>query len=131
MDGRTPAELKNAIGLFAKPMPVAAPLNPDQSFVELVQKVSTALELAVYDQAYFDAAVFTSLESSQRCPMPFIFAVSSATVLQPADSIEWEITRLEERLEPFELAVTAEIRDGSLKALSSLPGTRQYLTSRK
>ena len=117
VDGRTPAELKNAIGLFAKPMPVAALLNPDQSFVELIQKVSTALELAVYDQAYFDAVVFTSLESSQRCPMPFIFAVSSATALQATDSAEWEITRLEECLEPFELAVTAEIRDGSLKAL--------------
>jgi amino acid adenylation domain-containing protein len=117
VDGRTPAELKDAIGLFAKPMPVAALLDQEQSFTELAQKVSRALELAAYDQAYFDAEVFASLESSRRCATPFVFAVSSATALQAAAFTKWEITRLEECLEPFELAVTAEIKNGDLKAL--------------
>src|SRR6185312_2496409 len=40
-----------------------------------------------------------------------------ATALQAAAFTKWEITRLEECLEPFELAVTAEIKNGDLKAL--------------
>jgi amino acid adenylation domain-containing protein len=117
VDGRAPAELRDAIGLFSKAMPVAAILEQEQTFVQLVQKVSTALELASYDQAYFDAEAFLSTDSPQRCPLPLVFNVSPATPLQPVGAIEWEITSLEECLEPFELAVTAHVADGYLKAI--------------
>lgn len=116
-DGRTPAELRDAIGLFAKVMPVHAVLEPDQSFAQLVQKVSTTLEVVAYDQAYFDAEGFSSPESSGRCHMPLAFNVYQQTALQETDSTCWEIKSLEECLEPFELAVTAVIASGSLKAL--------------
>ncbi|MBZ5490386.1 MAG: amino acid adenylation domain-containing protein [Acidobacteriia bacterium] len=117
VDGRTPAELRDAIGLFAKPMPVAATLEQDQTFVQFVQKVSTALELARYEQAYFDAETFLSAESPQRCRLPLVFNVSPATPLPPVGTIDWEITSLEERLEPFELMLTVDIENGYLKAL--------------
>jgi amino acid adenylation domain-containing protein len=117
VDGRTPAELRDAIGLFAKPMPVAAILEQEQTFVQLVQKVSTALELASYDQAYFDAETFVSTELPQRCPLPLVFNFSPATPLGAVGDIEWEITSLEECLEPFELMVTAHIAVDYLKAL--------------
>lgn len=116
VDGRTPAELRDAIGLFAKSMPVAAVLE-DQHFDELVQKVSRALELATYDQAFFDAEAFPSPEPSQRCPTPLIFSALQVAALQPVESTEWEITALDECLEPFELAATATISNGTLKAL--------------
>lgn len=117
VDGRAAAELRNAIGLFAKPMPVAAILEQDQTFIQLVQKVSTALELASYDQAYFDTETFLAAESPQGCQLPLIFNVGPATQLQPGGAAEWKITSLEECLEPFELAVTADIANGYLKAL--------------
>jgi len=117
VDGRTPTELQDAIGVFAKPMPVAAVLEQDQTFVKLAQNVNTALELAACDQAYFDPEAFGSTESPQRCPIPLVFGVIPATQLQPAVATEWEIKSLEECLEPFELAVTVEIADGSLTAL--------------
>lgn len=117
VDGRTLAELRDAVGLFAKIMPVAAFLEQDQSFAQFVQKASTALELAAYDQAYFDTEAFASPESPQRCHMPLVFGVRSVARLQVTDSTEWEITGLEECLEPFELSVSADVAESSLKAL--------------
>lgn len=117
VDGRTPAELRDAIGLFAKSMPVAVALEQDQSFVELVQKVSRALELATYDQAFFDAETLSLPESSRHCHTPLVFSACLVLELPPVESTEWEITSLEECLEPFELSVTASISDSFLKTL--------------
>src|SRR5262249_24612860 len=86
-------------------------------FVQLVQKVGTALELASYDQAYFDGETFLSTESPQRCQLPLVFNVSPATPLQSAGAIEGEIKSLEDCLEPFEIEGTADIANGYLKAL--------------
>lgn len=118
VDGRTPAELREAIGLFAKTMPVAATLEQDQSFVQLVRKTNRTLELAAYDQAYFDAETFSSAESPRRCTMPLAFSVRSIGPVQAAGSAQWEITSFQECLEPFELAVTADIANGYLTALT-------------
>jgi amino acid adenylation domain-containing protein len=117
VDGRTPAELQDAIGLFAKAMPLAATVDQNQSFNQLVRKTSTALELAAYDQAYFDAEILPSAESPRRCTMPLTFNVQSVPSLRPAGSTQWEIMSLQECLEPFELAVTAEIADDFLTSL--------------
>jgi amino acid adenylation domain-containing protein len=116
VDGRTPAELCDAVGLFAKSMPVAAAVGPQQSFLDLVRNVSRTLELATYDQPFFDAENFVSGTSSRR-PLPLVFKTSHVVVLEPTESTEWEIRSSAERLEPFDLSVTATIADSGLKTL--------------
>lgn len=117
VDGRTPAELRGAVGLFEKSLPVSAIVDQEQSFAELVQSVSRALELAAYDQAYFDAETFASGESSHLCHMPLVFGVRPGLRLHMVESTSWEIISFEECLDRFELAVTATVSDGLLETL--------------
>jgi amino acid adenylation domain-containing protein len=114
VNGRTPAELRDAIGLFEKSLPIAATVDPDQDFAALVQTVSRTLELATYDQAYFDAETFAPDESRQ-CQIPFVFGVRSLFALQEVESTKWEVISSEDCLDCFELAVTATISNGVLR----------------
>lgn len=117
VDGRTPAELRDAVGLFAKSMPIAAFVEPQQSFLDLVRNVSRTMELATYDQPFFDAESFVS-GTSARCPLPLVFKTCKTVELRPMKSTKWEIKSSAERLERFDLSVSATIADGVLKTLN-------------
>jgi amino acid adenylation domain-containing protein len=116
VDGRTSAELRGAIGLFVKSMPVAGAIEPQQNFLDLVRSVSRTIELATYDQAFFDAESFASGDSS-RPPVPLVFTTSHAVTSDPAACSHWQIKGLAECLERFDLAVTTIISDGVLTVL--------------
>src|SRR5215469_9179648 len=116
VDGRTLAELRDAIGLFEKSLPIAATMDPDQDFAELVQTVNRALELAAYDQAYFNTETFAPDEPDRR-QIPFVFGVRSLFELQEVESTGWEVISSDECLDCFELAVTASISNGVLRML--------------
>jgi amino acid adenylation domain-containing protein len=116
VDGRMPAELRNAIGLFAKSMPVAAIVEPQQTFLELLQKVHKTLEMAKYDHAYLDGESSATQQDS-RPAHPIIFSTRERPALDPVGLVEWRVQSSDDLLEPFELAVTAVISGGCLEAV--------------
>jgi amino acid adenylation domain-containing protein len=115
VDGRTPAELRDAVGLFAKSMPIPAVVDPQQRFVDLVRNVSTAIEFATYDQAFFDAESFALPQS--RSAVPFTFTTCHAVTLEHTGSTQWQIKSTAECLEALDLSIAALIADGELKSL--------------
>jgi amino acid adenylation domain-containing protein len=108
LDGRVQAELHNAIGLFAKVLPISVQLQGNPRFSELVEQTHNSLTIAQYDQQLFDGESFATPDASQRRILfPLIFSIRENTSTQLPGGHGWEFQLLAECLEPFELSLNA------------------------
>lgn len=99
LDGRVQDELRTAVGAFAKYLP----MNIQRSLrvSEFIQQTHTAVEIARYDQLQFD---WQALGTHWY---PVIFAGRELPPLERTGSLTWKFTASLERLEPYELALSA------------------------
>lgn len=105
LDGRVQDELRAAVGVFAKYLPMN--IQRDLRVSDFIRQTHTAVEIARYDQLQFDwQAVGTDL-SERKLSYPVIFAVRELPPLEMTGSLAWKFKASLERLEPYELALSA------------------------
>ncbi|HEY2362190.1 MAG TPA: amino acid adenylation domain-containing protein [Candidatus Angelobacter sp.] len=105
LDGRIQDELRTAVGVFAKYLPMN--IQRDLRVSDFVQKTHTAVENARYDQLQFDWHALGTDVSDRRHSYPVIFAGRELPPLEMTGSLDWKFTVSLERLEPYELALSA------------------------
>lgn len=106
LDGRVQDELRAAIGLFAKYLPLNIKCNSRVS--DFIQQTHTAVEIARYDQLQFDWQPLGTTDVSHHChSYPVIFSSRELPPLEIIGSLAWEFRTSVERLEPYELALSA------------------------
>jgi len=106
LDGRVQDELRAAVGVFEKYLPLNIHCNSQVS--GFIRQTHTALEIARYDQLQFDWQPLGITDGSHRgdsCPV--IFASRELPPLETIGSLAWEFKTSLERLEPYELALRA------------------------
>ena len=106
LDGRVQDELRTAIGVFAKYLPMNIQRN---SLVnDFIQQTHTALEIARYDQLQFDWQTVGSTDVSHGShSYPVIFSSRELPPLETTGSLAWEFKTSLEHLEPYELTLSA------------------------
>jgi amino acid adenylation domain-containing protein len=106
LDGRVQDELRAAIGVFAKYLPLNIQCNSQVS--GFIQQTHTAVEIAGYDQLQFDWQSLGNADVSHRChSYPVIFSSRELPPLETTGSLAWEFKTSLEHLEPYELALSA------------------------
>lgn len=105
MDGRIQDELRTAVGVFAKYLPMSIQRNSRVS--DFIQQTHTAVEIARYDQLQFDWQALETDVSDRRHSYPVIFTGRELPPLEITGSLVWKFTASLEHLEPYELALSA------------------------
>jgi amino acid adenylation domain-containing protein len=101
-------ELCDAIGSFMKYLPLSTNIEGNSRFIEVVQQVQRSLEVAQYDQLFFNWEPFGARDTLQnRHLFPVVFRSVQLPVLNAAESPAWEIEFQRECTELFELGLTA------------------------
>lgn len=98
-DGRDTLELKSAMGLFAKPLPVRMQFDPDPSFGEVVCRVEERTAAAVQFQTYLS---WTDLPGTgNAAPVAFEFEPEFPSIT--AGEVRFSILRKSVCVQPFKL----------------------------
>jgi amino acid adenylation domain-containing protein len=105
LDGRVQDELRTAVGVFAKYLPMN--IQRDLRVSDFIQQTHTAVEIARYDQLQFDWQALGTDVSDRRHSYPVIFAGRELPPLEMTGSLAWKFTASLEHLEPYELALIA------------------------
>ncbi|HET8890740.1 MAG TPA: amino acid adenylation domain-containing protein [Candidatus Angelobacter sp.] len=106
LDGRVQDELRAAVGVFAKYLPLNIQCNSQVS--GFIQQTHAAVEIARYDQLQFDWQALGTREVSHRCrSYPVIFSSLELPRLEAIGSLAWEFRTGFECREPYELALSA------------------------
>ncbi len=106
LDGRLQDELRAAVGVFAKYLPLNIQRNSQVS--GFIRQTHTALEIARYDQLQFDWQPLGITDDSHRTDSyPVIFASRELPTLETTGSLAWEFKTSLERLQPYDLALSA------------------------
>lgn len=106
LDGRVQDELQTAVGAFVKYLPMNIQCNSQVS--DFIQQTHTAVEVARYDQLQFDWQILGITDVSHRGhSYPVIFAIRELPPLGITGSLAWEFKTSLERLEPYELSLSA------------------------
>jgi amino acid adenylation domain-containing protein len=105
LDGRVQDELSTAVGVFAKYLPMN--IQRDLRVSDFTQQTHTAVEIARYDQLQFDWQAPGTDVSDRRHSYPVIFSARELPPLEMTGSLAWKFADSLERLEPYELALSA------------------------
>jgi amino acid adenylation domain-containing protein len=106
LDGRVQDELRTAVGVFAKYLPMN--IQRDLRVSDFIRQTHTAVEIARYDQLQFDWQALGT-DTSDRHSYPVIFACRELPPLETAGQLAWKFAAGLEHLEPYELALNAVI----------------------
>ena len=99
LDGRGYEELENAVGLFAKTLPVAARFEGNPRFREVIQEVRECVKNASEWQEYFEPASLSQ---------PLQFSYSELPTKQTYGDVTFQIQRQEVCAERFKLKLEAQ-----------------------
>ena len=105
LDGRVQDELRTAVGVFTKYLPMNIQRNLRVS--DFIQQTHTAVEIARYDQLQFDWQVLGTDVSHRGHSYPVIFTGRELPPLEMTGSLAWQFKTSLEHLEPYELALSA------------------------
>lgn len=109
-DGRPEEELRTAVGVFARYLPLQAKFEDSASAADFIRQTYAALEIARYEVLQFDWQPFGDESISSQAPLyPIIFGSVEVPSLEPAGLLAWKIESSRERLEPYTLSLSATI----------------------
>ncbi|HWF06715.1 MAG TPA: amino acid adenylation domain-containing protein [Candidatus Angelobacter sp.] len=105
LDGRVQDELRTAIGVFTKYLPLNIRCNARVR--DFIQQTHMTVEIARHDQLQFDWSAGMPQVSNQGLLYPVIFAGRELPLLEMTGSLAWEFKSSFEHLEPYELSLSA------------------------
>lgn len=104
LTARAQEEIQNAVGPFAKTLPVAMHMDEGLRFRDLVEQTHNTLRIAQYDQIMFDWRSFGAPGNLDRRHLfPLVFTEHHLPAL-PSPGGFWHMESLLEQLEPADMA---------------------------
>jgi len=110
-DGRGLEELRRALGLFARWLPVAVPFAPDQRFLDLMAQVVRAVREAEEHEQFFSSNGGEAPRSA-----PFGFEFDDQPEAWTSAGLDFALWRRETAGERFRLLLSCSRRSGGLEA---------------
>ncbi|MBE9216801.1 amino acid adenylation domain-containing protein [Plectonema cf. radiosum LEGE 06105] len=117
-DGRNYDELKPAIGLLAKYIPVGVELSANSKFSEIIKQLEENINEIQQWQDSFSWEQFVSINDTNGEPsfFPFAFDFNSQTVNYFADDVSFCISKQDACIDKFKVKLTCHERNNSLLA---------------
>lgn len=107
VDGRNRAELKRAMGVFARPLPVRISFGEEPAFAEVLRRVREATsEAAPYSDHLTPEEFFPPGSEAAALPVGFEFAERMPKLL--GDGLSFSVERLSAPLYPFKVKLACE-----------------------
>ena len=117
-DGRNYDELKPAIGLLAKYIPVNFDLNGNTKFSQILQQLEEKIDEIQQWQDSFNWEEFVSISETNGKPsyLPFAFDFDSQTTIYFADDLSFCISKQYAYINKFKVKLSCQEQDNSLLA---------------
>jgi amino acid adenylation domain-containing protein/non-ribosomal peptide synthase protein (TIGR01720 family) len=116
-DGRNYDELKPAIGLLAKYIPVDVSLNEDDKFAEILKQLGKTIQEVYQWQESFSWEELARGEKSQEVTfLPFAFDLNSQSTKYFAGDVSFSIYKQYSCIEKFKVKLSCQEQDGLLLA---------------
>ncbi|HYP52368.1 MAG TPA: amino acid adenylation domain-containing protein, partial [Pyrinomonadaceae bacterium] len=103
-DGRTLEELRDALGLFARALPLSADFGQDAAFTDILDETRRSVEETAAWQDYFAATADGA--TSETDGSSVVFEVSALAPAPPAGGISFSIFKRDANVEPFKLKLS-------------------------
>src|SRR5439155_10090704 len=115
-DGRKYAELQDALGLFAKYLPLQAHIEPELTFSKFLAQIQNSTsEARKWQESFTWSQIENSSDSSDTVP-PFAFAYSELPSKQAYGDVEFSMVRQDVCSDHFTLKLSA-LRSASVLSL--------------
>lgn len=116
LDGRVQADLIGVMGPLAKSMPLSVQIDSNTELGRFIEQLEIDLTVAAYDQDRFDWQL-PGEPTPGRPPgiFPVLFSSLDLSGNSERVSSSWDIASVNEQLEPYDLALTAEMKSESLR----------------
>src|SRR5947209_6496198 len=119
-DGRTHEDLRDALGLFERCLPVRCRLEATLRFHELLEQLTRRTREVSKWQDYFDWEQLEGFEESaaRLTPCPFIFDFDAQPQTYFAAELRMRVSEMRSSSEPFALRLTARRHDEAALSLA-------------
>ncbi|MEB3219806.1 MAG: amino acid adenylation domain-containing protein [Nostocales cyanobacterium 94392] len=116
--GRDYDELKPAIGLLAKYIPVSVVLNANSKFFQIIKQLEENIKEHQQWQESFNWEEFVSLNQTndKSSFLPFAFDFNSQTTKYFAEGVSFSVTKKYSCIDKFKLKLSCQEQDNSLLA---------------